>query len=204
MEQPAQDDDRAAAGLSDRLDSWKEIATYLRRSPRTVQRWERQEGLPVHRLVHDKQGSVYAFRTELDGWWAERRTRLESLESDADEPSAPTDEGAPSDEVPEPGRTADLCSSPDPVAPSARPASWRMFAGLGVAALLLIAASTAWWMLGRTSQTSGAQRVRMAILPFANLTGDPAREFLGDGLTEELIAGLGRVRDLGVIARTSV
>jgi len=204
MEQPAQDDDRAAAGLSDRLDSWKEIATYLRRSPRTVQRWERQEGLPVHRLVHDKQGSVYAFRAELDGWWAERRTRLESLESDADETSAPTDEGAPSDEVPEPGRTADLRSSPDPVAPSARPASWRMFAGLGVAALLLIAASTAWWMLGRTSQTSGAQRVRMAILPFANLTGDPAREFLGDGLTEELIAGLGRVRDLGVIARTSV
>jgi TolB-like protein/Tfp pilus assembly protein PilF len=44
----------------------------------------------------------------------------------------------------------------------------------------------------------------MAILPFANLTGDPAREFLSDGLTEELIAGLGRVRDLGVIARTSV
>ena len=88
MEQPAQDHERAAAGLSDRLDSWKEIAAYLRRSPRTVQRWERQEGLPVHRLVHDKQGSVYAFRTELDGWWAERRTRLESQESDADEPQA--------------------------------------------------------------------------------------------------------------------
>src|SRR5437867_9654696 len=54
MEEPRQDDDARAAGPADRLDSWKEIAAYLRRSPRTVQRWERQEGLPVHRLVHDK------------------------------------------------------------------------------------------------------------------------------------------------------
>src|SRR4029077_12430710 len=94
MEQPAQHQDRAGGGPSDRLDSWKEIAAYLRRSPRTVQRWERQEGLPVHRLVHDKQGSVYAFRPELDGWWSERRARLESVESEADEAEASTDEDA--------------------------------------------------------------------------------------------------------------
>jgi hypothetical protein len=48
-----------------RLDSWKEIAAYLRRGVRTVQRWEREEGLPVHRLAHDKRGSVYARREEL-------------------------------------------------------------------------------------------------------------------------------------------
>ena len=35
-----------------RLDSWKEIASYLGRGIRTVQRWEREEGLPVHRLDH--------------------------------------------------------------------------------------------------------------------------------------------------------
>ena len=57
----------------DRLDSWKEIAAYLKRGARTVQRWEREEGLPVHRLVHDKLGSVYAYRPELDAWW--RRPR---------------------------------------------------------------------------------------------------------------------------------
>ena len=34
------------------LDSWKEIAAYLRRDIRTVQRWEKQEGLPVHRPAH--------------------------------------------------------------------------------------------------------------------------------------------------------
>lgn len=54
--------------LEDRLDSWKEIAAYLRRDVTTVQRWERREGMPVHRHVHDKVGSVYAFRTELDAW----------------------------------------------------------------------------------------------------------------------------------------
>lgn len=56
-----------------RLDSWKAIAAYLGRDVTTVQRWERREGLPVHRHVHDKLGSVYAFRTEVDAWLRDRR-----------------------------------------------------------------------------------------------------------------------------------
>jgi len=54
--------------LKDRLDSWKEIAAYLNRDVTTVQRWERREGMPVHRHLHDRMGSVYAFRAELDTW----------------------------------------------------------------------------------------------------------------------------------------
>ena len=46
----------------DRLDSWKEIASYLKRGVRTVRRWEREEGLPVHRQVHRVLGSVYAYK----------------------------------------------------------------------------------------------------------------------------------------------
>jgi Tol biopolymer transport system component len=61
----------------DRLDSWKKIAAYLKREISTVQRWERREGMPVHRHVHDKQGSVFAYRSELDAWWESRRVRLE-------------------------------------------------------------------------------------------------------------------------------
>ena len=61
-----------AAVQGERLDSWKEIAAYLKRGARTVQRWEREEGLPVHRLQHDKLGSVYAWSAELDRWWAAR------------------------------------------------------------------------------------------------------------------------------------
>lgn len=51
-----------------RLDSWKEIADYLRRGLTTVQRWEREEGLPVHRHVHTTGGSVYAYPEDLDEW----------------------------------------------------------------------------------------------------------------------------------------
>lgn len=54
--------------LADRLDSWKEIAAYLARDVTTVQRWEKREGMPVHRHRHQKAGSVYAFREELDAW----------------------------------------------------------------------------------------------------------------------------------------
>ena len=54
--------------IEDRLSSWKEIATYLKRDVTTVQRWEKREGMPVHRHVHDRIGSVYAFRPELDAW----------------------------------------------------------------------------------------------------------------------------------------
>jgi hypothetical protein len=60
----------------DRLDSWKRIASYLKRDVITVQRWERREGMPVHRHVHDKQGTVFAFRSELDEWWEGRRAGL--------------------------------------------------------------------------------------------------------------------------------
>jgi uncharacterized protein YjcR len=51
-----------------RLGSWKAIATYLDCSVRTVRRWERAEGLPVHRHVHQKLGRVFALKAEVDAW----------------------------------------------------------------------------------------------------------------------------------------
>src|SRR6202790_2913283 len=51
-----------------RLNSWKEIAAYLGRDVTTVRRWEKREGLPVHRLHHSKLGSVDAYTVELDAW----------------------------------------------------------------------------------------------------------------------------------------
>jgi hypothetical protein len=53
---------------NDRLESWKEIAAYLGRGVTTVQRWENDKGLPIHRLPHAKKGSVFAFTRELDAW----------------------------------------------------------------------------------------------------------------------------------------
>jgi TolB-like protein/thioredoxin-like negative regulator of GroEL len=59
---------RVQPSPGDRLDSWKEIAAYLNRGVRTVRRWEAVEGLPVHRQVHRTQGSVYAFKSEIETW----------------------------------------------------------------------------------------------------------------------------------------
>ena len=59
----------------DRLDSWKEIAAHLHRDVTTVQRWEKREGMPVHRHLHDRMGSVYAFRAELEAWAASRQLK---------------------------------------------------------------------------------------------------------------------------------
>jgi tetratricopeptide (TPR) repeat protein len=70
----------------DRLDSWKEIAEYLKRSVRTVRRWEAQESLPVRRHVHQNGGTVYAFKRELDAWLA-RRTPLPSSSSEGQSPN---------------------------------------------------------------------------------------------------------------------
>jgi len=61
---------------SDRLDSWKEIAAYLKRDERTVRRWEK-EGLPVRRHTHKKQASVYAYKPEIDAWWNDGQSRID-------------------------------------------------------------------------------------------------------------------------------
>lgn len=55
------------------LESWKEIGAYLKRDVSTLKRWEKSEGLPVHRHLHQARSSVYAYPSELDAWWSRRR-----------------------------------------------------------------------------------------------------------------------------------
>lgn len=59
--------------------------------------------------------------------------------------------------------------------------------------------------LATSQSTRSNGRFMLAVLPFENLTGNPDQEYIGDGMTEELIAQLGRMDPsrLGVIARTS-
>ena len=92
----------------------------------------------------------------------------------------------------------------DEAAPKA-PKRWRKAVVMGAAAVLLaIFGFASWWHFRATAPSS--QKIRLAVLPFANLTGDPNKEYLADGLTEEMISQLGRLNSeqLGVIARTSV
>jgi Tol biopolymer transport system component len=62
----------------DRLDSWKEIAAYVGRDTRTVARWEKSEGFPIHRHAHQKKHTVYAFKHEIDAWRQARSSTAEN------------------------------------------------------------------------------------------------------------------------------
>jgi TolB-like protein/DNA-binding winged helix-turn-helix (wHTH) protein len=78
---------------------------------------------------------------------------------------------------------------------------------LGIPAVLLaLAAGYFMWSRARMRPQPPGERLMLAVLPFENLTGDAAQEYLSDGLTEEMIAQLGHLdpEHLGVIARTSV
>ena len=79
----------------------------------------------------------------------------------------------------------------------------RVALTLGGVALLAIAGFAAVALI--LTPARAPTRIMLAVLPFQNLTGDPDQEYLGDGLTEEMIAQLGGLQPsrLGVIARTS-
>jgi TolB-like protein len=168
-----------------RLDSWKEIAAYLKRDVTTVQRWEKREGMPVHRHVHDKGGSVYALTEELNDWIQSRRLRRDQLEKEPDAelpPPAPTGHGA----------TAARRS--------------RLWFALAAALCLCLAAAA--WLVFRHRATVTVEPIpkirSLAVLPLRNLSGDPAQEYLADGITEALIGRLANIHDLRVISHTSV
>ncbi len=132
--------------------------------------------LPVHRLQIEKQSAVYAYKSELDAWYTERRPHLES---DSEPEGKPT--------------LFERLRQP-----------W--IAG-GVAALILILSGGAyfvgksWWLRAH----SAPAKIKLAVLPFKNLSADPEQEYFSDGMTEEMITELGRMQPerLGVIARTS-
>lgn len=139
------------------LDSWKEIAAYLEREVRTVQRWEKKEGLPVHRHTHERLGTVYAYRFEIDAWWKERSAKLSSTSDSVEIGVGP------------------------------RIVSWP-----------------------ESTKVQGANpvtgNIKLAVLPFENLSVDPEQRYLSDGMTEELTTRFGGLapEKLSVIARTSV
>ncbi len=115
----------------DRLDSWKEIAAYVGRDVTTVQRWEKREGMPVHRHLHDKIGSVYALRTELDTWARGRSMRGREREGNVPSPAIP--------------------AAPGSTWKGKHPARRRLAWLLGVAVVALAAGAGLW--LGSTRQT---------------------------------------------------
>ncbi|ABC82669.1 PD40 domain-containing protein [Anaeromyxobacter dehalogenans] len=170
----------AARPASDRLESWKEIAAYLRRDVTTVQRWERREGMPVHRHLHDKLGSVYAFRSDLDAW-ARRR-------------SAGAAGGAPGEGPAEGGQEGDPAGDPG-TAPAPEPASRGQAAsghvGTSRPAVLLAAAAVAAaaavgagavWLLQRQAASTRDPLAGARFVPLTDFGGvEQAAAISGDG-----------------------
>ena len=86
------------------------------------------------------------------------------------------------------------------------PRRWWKAAVVGASVVLLGVVGFASWRHFARMTSPSPQKIMLAVLPFENLTGDPNKEYLADGLTEETISHLGRLNpeQLGVIARTSV
>ena len=75
---------------------------------------------------------------------------------------------------------------------------------LGIAALLVLIAGSAWYLLGAgRSAPTGTAHLSIVVLPFTNLSGDPAQDYFADGITENLTTDLSRIRDSFVIARNT-
>ncbi len=190
-----------------RLESWGEIAAYLRREIRTVQRWERYQGLPVRRLLIGKLGSVYAYRSELDKWYRERQPQPENGEEDTEkagngEVAAHVTVSTEADKQKSQGQ-ADGSELPPP-----RPRITRLHITITLLTLLIVAAVTpAVYFLrgGRSPVRSSSGKIRLVVLPFANLSGDSQQDYFSAGLTDEMITQLGRLdpERLGVIAATA-
>jgi TolB-like protein/Flp pilus assembly protein TadD len=168
--QPRADD------ASDRLNSWKEIAVYLSRDVRTVLRWEKKEGLPVHRHLHGKGASVYAFKSEIDHWWANRRPQLES------EPEP----------EPVPGELLDDTEEMEFDSghrPSVVTDSWYRFkpkiliAAVALAVIAVAAYATRYFVTTR-------KQIAIMVVPFSNLNVDA---YFSAGITEELMRQIGEM-----------
>ena len=202
MEESRHDASTSASvdSTTDRLDSWKEIAAYLKRNVSTAQRWEQREGMPVHRHLHNKQGSVYAFRSEIDAWWQSRRLHLEDKQGPGTELEAvqlapqPLENGEPSSAVTPIGQQTRTERG------VTRGGPWLLVAGL-----MALAVGSGMYGFNR-SRAVGAPRPEiksLVVLPLENLSADPAQEYFAVGMTYELIGSLAQIRALRVVSRTS-
>ncbi|MFZ0199348.1 MAG: hypothetical protein WB523_00750 [Candidatus Sulfotelmatobacter sp.] len=180
MSEPTLDKSLSEIPSESRLDSWKEIALYLHRDVTTVQRWEKQEGMPVHRHLHHKRGSVYALSSELDAWRQNRKLRFEEEQEPALE--GPADASGRQTAVP-------------------RGRRWIVSSAVVVLAALVTLAYIATRI--RAGDATRPKIRSLAVLPLQNLSGDPSQDYVADGMTEELIGRLSRIHGLRVISRTS-
>src|SRR5262252_4665038 len=193
-----------------KLDSWKEIADYLDREVRTVQRWEKTENLPVHRHEHQKKSTVYAYTSELDDWRKNRQPKDDPEADDAwvaepDNADGSLESGngnANPTTMPPPVAAAPDASDSRAPSPSASRLKNASMAIAAVALVLLAAYGVYRWIQPALIRSN---KVRLVVIPFTNLSGDAKQDYFSAGLTDEMITRLGSLdpAHLGVIAAAS-
>jgi TolB-like protein/tetratricopeptide (TPR) repeat protein len=209
-EAPIDPNGSAGSRLHDKkLVSWKEIAVHLGREIRTVQRWEKTEGLPVRRHEHQKRSTVYAYAIELDEWFKKRQP-ADDPEADAafvPEPdvadvSTDSDNGNASLSAHPSFAAADHLAGSRARVPAS--STWKQLAKAlaAVAAILIIAYAVFRWIQPNAFLQ---KKVRLVVIPFTNLSRDPTQDYFSAGLTDEMITRLGSLdpQHLGVIAAAS-
>ena len=112
--------------------------------------------------------------------------------------------GQPAETKPAPATKAAI--KQESVTPAPRTSGWssRWPALAAIAALLLLAAAGGWTLLGgRLTKPAQAAHLSIVVLPFANLSGDPAQDYFADGIADNLTTELSRIKDSFVIARNT-
>jgi TolB-like protein/Tfp pilus assembly protein PilF len=198
-----------------RLDSWKEIADYLDREVRTVQRWEKTENLPVHRHEHQKKSTVYAYTSELAEW---RKNRQPKDDPEADAAFVPDPDVVIPVETGDGDATPAIVESSPTERAGPSPRLWKWLGVLAAAVLVFFLGHRAyrWFRPATSSMTVSAEtapietvpvqrKVRLIVLPFKNLSNDPKQDYFSAGLTDEMITRLSNLEPqyLGIIAATS-
>ena len=220
---PGKDADMASSdiensGPAKTLVSWKEIAVFLNRAERTVKRWERERGLPVHRVPGGERGGVFAYSNELADWLKGKAEELEAEDRTSGEPDA----GHTAEQTASEQATRQAAASVESL-PAAAPAGHRLTVSPArVAAWLVPLALTGafiYYLSGghndsrvtavgdrapSNARASDLAPNSVAVLPFTNVGGGVSSDYLSDGITESLIGNLARVPLLKVRSRDSV
>jgi hypothetical protein len=126
-----------------RLNGWKEIATYLGKSVRTAQRWERIYNLPVHRLGHEGGEIVWADSDDLDVW-------LRSQSVNATPPASP----AAVEVEASPDLTGEA-APPSPEPPTTYLLPWVRWGPLAALAILVIVVGAYSWPTDKRPRVVG-------------------------------------------------
>jgi adenylate cyclase len=162
----------------DILESWKEIADYLKKSERTCRRWEQEFGLPIHRMDGSPKARVFAYKHELDKWIQEMLHTVDDSEK----------------------KRISFKSLYKPLT-----FAFLLVAFCLIALILWMTLFNGLdFSLSRVISGRSAAIDSIAVLPLENLSGDPDQEYFTAGMHDALIIELSKISALKVVSRPTV